>query len=166
MGELGLKARSLSVPERGARISILLAGEETAGRYGLVETVEEQGGFAPRHCHHREDETLYVIEGSLSVWVADGWVQVPAGTTLFLRRGVEHALVAKTGKVRVLSLFAPAGFEGFYREMAHTGPLEIERLITMAARYGCEITGPTPDGSSLTADEHRTCLSGFRPTQR
>lgn len=145
MVELGLKTRSPSVPVGKARISVLLAGGETAGRYGLVETIEEPGAESPRHLHHREDETLYVIEGSLSVWVADGWVEVPAGAALFLRRGVEHALVAETVKARVLSLFAPAGFEGFYREMAHTGPLDIERLITMAARYGCEITGPTPE---------------------
>ncbi len=40
------------------------------GRCGLMQTVEEPGAKPPRHLHHREDETLYVIEGSLSMWVA------------------------------------------------------------------------------------------------
>jgi mannose-6-phosphate isomerase-like protein (cupin superfamily) len=35
-----------------------------------MQTVEEPGAKPPRHLHHREDETLYVIEGSLSMWVA------------------------------------------------------------------------------------------------
>lgn len=148
MDELGLKARSSS-PAREARIAVLVAGEETAGRCGLVETVEERGAKPPRHLHHWEDETLYVIEGSLSVWVASEWVEAPAGTAVFLPRGVEHAFVAATERARVLSFFAPAGFEGCYRETAAAGPLDGERLVTMAARYGCEIAGPTPERSRV-----------------
>ena len=143
MDEPGLKAPPSS-PVHEARITVLVAGEETAGRCGLVQTVEERGGFAPRHLHRLEDETLYVLEGSLSVWVSGEWVEVPAGTAMFLPRGAEHAFVTATEKARVLSFFAPAGFERFYREMAATGPLDVERLVTIAARYGCEITGPTP----------------------
>jgi quercetin dioxygenase-like cupin family protein len=143
MDEPGLKSRP-SPPVHEARITVLVAGEETAGRCGLVQTVEERGAKPPRHLHHREDETLYVIEGSLSVWISGEWVEVPAGTAVFLPRGAEHAFVAVTEKARVLSFFAPAGFERFYREMAATGPLDVERLVTIAARYGCEITGPTP----------------------
>jgi hypothetical protein len=45
----------------------------------------------------------------------------------------------------VLSFFAPAGFERFYGEMATVGPLDVERLVTIAARYGCQIAGPTPE---------------------
>ena len=144
MDEPGLKARS-SYAGRESGIAVLVGGEETAGRCGLVETVEERGAHPPRHLHHREDETLYVIEGSLRVWAAGEWVEAPAGTALFLPRGVEHALLAETEKARVLSFFAPAGFERFYGEMATAGPLDVERLVTTAARYGCEIAGPTPE---------------------
>jgi quercetin dioxygenase-like cupin family protein len=134
---------------RNSGIAILIWGEETAGRCGMVETVEERGAHPPRHLHHREDETLYVIEGSLSVWVAGEWVDAPAGTAVFLPRGVEHALLAETEKARVLSFFAPAGFERFYGEMATVGPLDVERLVTTAARYGCQIAGPTPERSRV-----------------
>jgi hypothetical protein len=68
-----------------------------------------------------------------------------AGTACFLPRGVEHALLAETERARVLSFFAPAGFERFYGEMASVGPLDVERLVTTAARYGCEIAGPTSE---------------------
>ena len=148
MDDLGLKARSSS-PAHEARIAVLIAGEETAGRCGLVETVEERGAQTPRHLHRWEDETLYVIEGFLRVWVASEWVEAPAGTAVFLPRGVEHAFVAATEKARVLSFFAPAGFERFYRETAAAGPLDVERLVTMAARYGCEIAGPIPERSRV-----------------
>lgn len=148
MDESGLKIRSSS-PAREEHIAVLVACEETAGRCGLVETVAERDAKPPRHLHHWEDETLYVIEGSLSVWVASEWVEAPAGTTVFLPRGAEHAFVAATEKARVLSFFVPAGFEGFYREMVVAGTLDVERLVTTAARYGCEITGPTPERSPV-----------------
>jgi quercetin dioxygenase-like cupin family protein len=142
--ERGLKVQSAPVALE-SNVAVLVRGEDTAGRCGVVETVEERGAHQPRHLHLQEDETLYVIEGSLSVWVAGEWVEAPAGTALFLPRGVEHALLAETEKARVLSYFAPAGFERFYGEMATRGPLNVERLVTTAARYGCEIAGPTPE---------------------
>jgi quercetin dioxygenase-like cupin family protein len=144
MEEPGLNVDSASAG-RGSNVAVLVWGEDTAGRCGLVEAVEEQGTHPPRHLHHREDETLYVIEGFLSVWVTGEWIEAPAGTALFVPRGVEHALLAETEKARVLLFFAPAGFEGFYGEMATAGPLDVERLVTKAARYGCEIVGPAPE---------------------
>lgn len=144
MDEYDLKTRpSPPAPE------VLVAGEETGDRFALIETVEEPGTEPPRHLHHREDETLYVIEGSLSVWVAGRWVEAPVGTAVFLPRGLEHAFVAATERARVLSFFTPAGFEEFYRETAAVGSLDVERLVTMAAIYGCEITGPTPERSPV-----------------
>ena len=135
----------MPVAAHGERVSILVAGEETGGRFALVETVEERGSEAPRHLHHWEDETLYVLEGSLSVWVAGRWLEAPAGAAVFLARGVEHALAAATEGARVLSYFVPAGFEGFYRELGATSAPDVERLVATAARYGCEIVGPAPE---------------------
>jgi quercetin dioxygenase-like cupin family protein len=135
-----------SVAGREPRVAVLVGGEETGGRFALVETLEERGAGLPLHLHHWEDEALYVLEGSLDVWVAGGWVGVPAGVAVFLARGVEHALVSATGRARVISLYVPAGFEGFHREMDSADPASraVERMVATAARYGCEITGPAP----------------------
>jgi len=143
-----LMARPASAA-REPEIVVHIRGGDTAGRCGMVETVEKRGTRSPRHLHLREDETLYVVEGFLSLWVAGEWVEAPASTAHFLPRGVEHALLAETTTARVLSFFAPAGFEGFYGEMAAAGPYDIERLVTTAARYGCEIAGPTPERPRL-----------------
>jgi quercetin dioxygenase-like cupin family protein len=129
----------------GQSVSILVAGVETGGRSALVEMVEERGSEAPCHLHHWEDEALYVLEGSLSVWVAGRWVEAPVGAAVFLARGVEHALAVAAERARVLSFFAPAGFEGFYRELGATSAPDVERHGATAARYGCEIVGPAPE---------------------
>ena len=51
--------------------SILLSGEDTGGKYCLIEA-----GLAPsmgvlRHTHTREDEVYYVLSGELEVTVGD-----------------------------------------------------------------------------------------------
>ena len=129
------------------RVSVLVAGEETGGRFALLETVEARGGEPPRHLHHWEDETVYVLEGELKVCVGGEWATAPAGTAVFLPRGVEHSFVVTTDDARLLVIVVPAGIEGLYCELGGqergTAP-ELERLVTAAARYGVEITGPPP----------------------
>ena len=127
--------------ERGQGVAVLIGGEATGGRFALVETVEVRGAAAPRHCHHWEDETLYVLDGELAVWLGDTWHRLPAGAALLLPRGVEHAVAVVGAAARVLTVLTPAGFEGFYRELADATP-DLDRLVATAARYGCEITGP------------------------
>ena len=124
---------------------VLITGEETGGRFALIQTVEVRGGEPPRHRHEREDEILHVLDGALRVWIAGAWVEAPAGTTVVLPRGVEHGFVVTAGRTRLLTAVSPAGFEGFYREAAgRPNPIDLDRLVATAARYGCEITGPSP----------------------
>lgn len=128
---------------------MLVGGEETGGRFAIVETIAVRGAEPPHHLHRREDETPYVLEGALRVCIAGAWADVPAGAAVCLPRGVEHAVTVVTGRARVLAILAPAGFEGFYRELEAAAPAgapgpDIERLVATAARYGCEITAPPP----------------------
>lgn len=81
-----------------------------------------------------------MLAGRLRVCLAGVWRAVPTGTAIFLPRDVEHSFAVVTKRARFLVLLAPAGFEGFYREL--TGTMALERLMAIAARYGCEITGP------------------------
>jgi hypothetical protein len=91
-----------------------------------------------------------VLAGTLSYHIGDEVRHAPAGSCVFLPRGVEHTFVVHTPEARVLTLYMPGGFEGYLREMSALRPTgsgaehEIERMITVAARYGCDITGPPP----------------------
>ncbi len=125
--------------------AILLGSAETAGRVALIETVVEPGSEPPCFRHYWEDKLLYVLAGALNVYVAGRWIEAPAGAAVWLPRGVEHTYVA-AARTRVLAMFTPAGFEGFYRELDAPCPWvhEIERVVATAARYGCELTGPHP----------------------
>ena len=134
---------------------VVVSGDETGGRFALVETLARRGAEPPLHLHSREDELVYVLAGRLTLRVGDVERDCPAGTGVLLARGCEHTYRVESGEARLLVLLVPAGLEGYYRELgvptdgrtghgAGDGRQDVERLVTVAARYGVAITGPPP----------------------
>jgi quercetin dioxygenase-like cupin family protein len=146
--------------------TMLIGSEETGGRFALVATIEQPGDELPYHRHHWEDKTIYVLEGALAVSNAGTWVHAPAGAAVFVPRGVEHAYAITSESARLLIMLTPAGFERFYQEYkvltapGATALAWLEQAVTLAARYGCEITGPHPGRPSAS-----TALGIVQPTQ-
>ncbi|HET7037366.1 MAG TPA: cupin domain-containing protein [Thermomicrobiaceae bacterium] len=126
--------------------AILIDSRASADRLALIEVVVRHGEELPRHRHHWEDETLYVLSGEVGVWSEAVWRILRPGESAFLPRGGEHAVAALGEEARLLVAVTPAGFEGFYRALGRAGnvPLPLDRLVALAARHGCEITGPCP----------------------
>ena len=111
----------------------------------------------PPHIHHTQEETFYVLEGEME-FVTDGTIttRATAGSLVRIPRGVlrDYRNVGPE-PARVLVLFAPGGFEGFFEEVGELvtdssappeGPPDVERLVATAAKYGAEI--PPPPRSS------------------
>jgi quercetin dioxygenase-like cupin family protein len=133
----------------GDGVTILASGQETNGAYAQVEGMLAPRGEAPAHIHHREDETFYILEGSIELRIgevthvvrAGDYRQVPRGTIHSLRNVGEHT-------ARALVTFVPAGLEGFFVEVyqpvvGRTAPPPppadlMDRMRQAAPRYGCE----------------------------
>ena len=125
----------------------MLIARDDEGRVAVLQRVERRGSEPPLHMHNREDEIVYVLEGELTYYVGEETHNATAGTCVFLPRGCEHTFSVESGEARLLVLVVPAGLEGYYEELDGKGTgadTELERLVTVAARYGVEITGPPP----------------------
>lgn len=130
---------------RGPRL--LVTAADTGGGLALIETTEVRGDGPPAHLHQREDEILYVLEGGVDVWKAGQWIAAPVGTAVFLPRLTEHSFAVTTETARLLVIMSPAGLERLFEDLGgqSLGSVsDAEFLVTMAARYGVEITGPSP----------------------
>lgn len=125
-------------------LRLVMSGEETGGRFALIQMIVRREDEPPRHLHTREDEVLYVVEGTIVVSIADSRVECTSGDAVLLPRGRDHGFMLCTEEARLLVLAMPAGIEGFYMELetARSDARYVERLIALAARYGVEITGP------------------------
>ncbi|WP_284352278.1 cupin domain-containing protein [Roseisolibacter agri] len=64
--------------------------EDSAGTLSVVEVALSPGGGVPDHLHARDDETIYVLEGSLDVRVGDERLSLGVGGCAFAPRGTLH----------------------------------------------------------------------------
>ena len=64
----------------GSSAELKLAGEQSGSDWAVVELHVRAGDEPPIHTHTREDETLYVLEGSVTAFVGDQRTEVDAGS--------------------------------------------------------------------------------------
>jgi quercetin dioxygenase-like cupin family protein len=79
-----------------------------------VEWRVRAGDEPPIHTHTREDETLYVLDGSITAFVGDQRIEVEAGSCAALPKDVPHGLTVHGDAARLLITVEPAGAEYFF----------------------------------------------------
>ena len=132
----------------------LATSEDTNGRYALWEAFVSPGGGPPPHTHSREEEGFYVLEGEITFLIGDKRLVASAGMFANMPVGTLHAFKNETDRpARMLISVAPAGLEKMFFEVGqpvpagtHSAPLptkeEIDKLLTVAPRYGVDIKLP------------------------
>ena len=131
--------------ERGERlrfgdveIVVKASADTTGGAFTIFE--ENDPVDTPLHVHQHEDELFYVLEGEHVFQVGNQEFRAGPGGLVFAPRGVPHAqrrVVPRAGRVLVLT--SPAGFEGFFRELAaadRAGRLGAEAYASASKTYG------------------------------
>jgi quercetin dioxygenase-like cupin family protein len=98
----------------GSSAELKLAGEQAGGDWAVVEWRLRAGDEPPIHTHTREDETLYVLDGSITAYVGDQRIDVEAGSYAALPKDVPHGLTVRSGEARLLVTVEPAGAEYFF----------------------------------------------------
>ena len=108
----------------GTLVQPKLSGEQTGGRFALWEGVLPRGAAPPLHTHP-QDETFYLLEGKVVVWVVEPeaaaderWIATHArpcapGAAIFVPGGTPHAFRVDSDTARMLFLSTPAGIEEF-----------------------------------------------------
>ena len=125
----------------GDEVTVLLSGEQTGGAFAMAQIVTPPGGGPPPHWHTNEDEWFLVQEGRIELWRDGTWTEVPAGTAIFLPRGIPHTYRnCGDTPLRLIVHAAPAGFEVFFGRMAGAcaapGGPDMQRIGEIAAEHG------------------------------
>ena len=150
----GRQSLERSVWYSGWLVTFLATGEETRGQFALTEQVARKGNVPPRHIHHREDETFYVVEGEMTFSIGDQTIKATAGTMVFAPRDIPHSFTIDSEQVRILVMVSPAGAEQFFKECSVPAPSmtlppltetpysEIQKMMALAPSYGFEFVPP------------------------
>lgn len=156
----------------GTLMRIKLDGAQTGGRFALADGVLPRGAAPPLHSH-RQDETLYLLEGELTAWVLDrelgendhgerpAWVtesprRCGPGAVVFAPAGVPHTFRVESDIARAIFLSTPAGIEEMFRALGEPaqwpwlpppsdGPrVSPERMAAVEQQLGMIRHGPPP----------------------
>ena len=127
----------------GTLARVLVDGDETDGRYSLVDMVSVPARhMAPLHVHHDDDEGFYVIDGKVTLHLPGRSVVRGPGEFFLAPRGIPHTYEVHDRPARWLVTSSPAGFERFVLAAAALETPDPEALAAVAARHGIEILGP------------------------
>jgi quercetin dioxygenase-like cupin family protein len=101
----------------GDTYTLLVTGEDTRGRFCLIDMHVPPGGGPPPHRHDFE-ETFIVQEGELELTFRGKKSVLRAGQTVNIPANAPHQFHNSSSQaVRMLCLCAPAGQEDFFRQV-------------------------------------------------
>ena len=107
----------------GWLLTFLATGDQTQGRFALIDALTRKGNCPPRHIHRYEDESFYILEDEITAWIGDQTIRGTAGTLIFSPRGVPHSFEMHSDeihsdRVRMPILLTPAGLGGYLNSSA------------------------------------------------
>lgn len=86
------------------------AVSETDGRHDLIDSVLPAGSMTPLHLHTRYEERVYVISGSLTVFVGPDKLTVGPGGFYHIPLHAPHTVQAGSEDTHAILISSPAGF--------------------------------------------------------
>ena len=141
----------------GDTYTILLKGEDTAGRYTLIDMHVPQGGGPGPHRHDFE-EMFTILEGEIEVTFRGEKSTVRAGETLNIPANAPHSFTnASDRPARLLCMCSPSGLEEFFMAVGvpvdsrTAAPPELDEAAQaafvakaqeLAPQYRTELLGP------------------------
>lgn len=107
-----------------AKVSYVATGATTDGAFGLyrwdMTGVPPAPGTASAHFHRTMAESFYILDGTVSLYNGQKWVDTTAGDYLYVPPGGIHSFANNSGApASMLILFTPgAPREAYFEELA------------------------------------------------
>ena len=132
----------------GNTYTILFSGDDTGGRYCLIDMHIPPGGGPPPHRHDFE-ESFTLLEGEIEATFRGEKSVVRAGETINIPANAPHSFTnASKQTVRLLCLCVPAGQEEFFAQVGvpvatrTTSPPKLDKVDQAASMKKAEELAP------------------------
>jgi mannose-6-phosphate isomerase-like protein (cupin superfamily) len=128
----------------GNRVEVKIGEAQSDGRLTFIEGTHRPRTGPPLHIHDDCDEIFYVLEGSYEINCGERIFDACPGTFVFVPRGTSHRFEPGNEGGRMLLLYSPGGFEGYFEErhreeMQHGGGLRPGRIDSLGRKYGMRL---------------------------
>lgn len=133
------KDEGLRLNVMGDQQTIKLTGEDTDGKFTLVEQNNLPGTQIPMHFHENEAEIFKVESGEVIFSLPKRTFTLRAGEMIYLPPLTPHGFrVSGDSPARVSLSIYPSGIEGMFRELSELpeGPPDFARITEICGSYG------------------------------
>lgn len=130
----------------GDNYTMVLNGEDTAGRYALIDMLVPAGGGPPPHRHDFE-EMFYILEGQIDITFRGETTAVNAGEVVNIPARAPHFFHnSSTAQARMLCIVSPPGLDEYFSRwgqplptrttVSDMSPEEAEQSLSAALELG------------------------------
>ena len=138
----------------GVAMEIHLSGAQTGGEFSMIGATMPPGGDGGLHVHKREDESIYLLDGSLDVTIGEETFTLKAGQSYFAPRNIPHRVMNSSDvPARAVLIHTPGTFDEFIskagvpvgQDSLPPSPPDAaqgQNLLTLAEEFGIEILVP------------------------
>src|SRR5436309_2149893 len=130
----------------GAPYRFLITSENSGGVFSLIEVTAPPQSAVPLHIHTRENETFFILEGTIEATCAGRPLTLEKNSTAFLPRNIPHSYRNPTNSTaRYLVWITPGGFEKCLEEFGRLPagqPPAPETIVQIGMKYGLQFPPP------------------------
>jgi len=129
------------------QIKYLVDGTANGGVGAFEMTIPPESNVPPPHSHSKNDECVYVLEGTLRYSVDGVTRDLRPGEWMFSPKGSVHQFTNPSGETtRVLSILNPDIGAQYFRDVGAVidagGPPDRARLLAVMSSYGLVPAAP------------------------
>jgi quercetin dioxygenase-like cupin family protein len=95
---------------QGILWTVLATADQTGGSYSLMEELCSLNSGPPPHTH-QQDESLYIIEGEVTLVAGSEKMTAKAGSLAYIPAHCVHSFRVDADNTRLLNFYFPGGFE-------------------------------------------------------
>lgn len=136
-----------------SKLEIIGDLERTGTEFDIVEGIFPPGTQSPVHIHSQYSETIYVVDGNLTVYIPGESRDLKAGDTYFIPTNVPHCLINPSTEFpcKALAVASTNGFSKLIRavglpvvegEDSPTGQHDMALAMQIMAEVGDSIVAP------------------------
>ncbi|MBD9638920.1 cupin domain-containing protein [Ensifer sp. ENS07] len=139
------------ISQAGNVYTILISGDQTEGRYCLIDMLVPDGGGPPAHRHEFE-EMFTLLEGELEFTFRGQTETIRAPASVNIPANAPHRFANRSGKmVHMLCMCTPAGQEEFFLSIADRIP---------------DRSSPAPKPDAAKQVEKKSLMTSLAPKYR
>jgi mannose-6-phosphate isomerase-like protein (cupin superfamily) len=122
--------------------------EDLGGAAAVFVSIVAPHSGPPLHVHRETDEFLFVLDGTIDVWIGGRHARLSSGMSAVLPRGVVHRFDNVTSlPARALAVVTPGSGARFFDDIDRARPRlpdEMPKLAAIVARHDIEFVADPP----------------------